>query len=147
MESTFGPSRDFSLSRIPRSSGQLKLFTFFFFFSFSPFLTFHFHHSFLFLFIIYYLKKPSLFARRISHSSLGEECEWLEVKFCRSLHAWPHLQPWDAASEAECGGGGGCCCSVTKSHPTLCDPMDCSLPGSCPSLSPVVCSDSRPLHR
>ena len=23
-----------------------------------------------------------------------------------------------------------CCCLVAKSHPTLCDPMDCSLPGS-----------------
>ena len=23
-----------------------------------------------------------------------------------------------------------CACSVTQSHPTLCDPMDCSLPGS-----------------
>jgi len=22
-----------------------------------------------------------------------------------------------------------CCCSVTKSCPTLCDPMDCSMPG------------------
>ena len=24
---------------------------------------------------------------------------------------------------------GTCCCSVTKSCPTLCDPMDCSTPG------------------
>ena len=23
-----------------------------------------------------------------------------------------------------------CCCSVAKSYPTLCDPMDCSTPGS-----------------
>ena len=23
-----------------------------------------------------------------------------------------------------------CCCSITQSHPTLCDPVDCSLPGS-----------------
>ena len=22
-----------------------------------------------------------------------------------------------------------CCCSVTKSYPTLCSPMDCSMPG------------------
>ena len=22
-----------------------------------------------------------------------------------------------------------CCCSVTQSGPTLCDPMDCSMPG------------------
>ena len=25
---------------------------------------------------------------------------------------------------------GGCCCIVTKLYPTLCDPMDCSMPGS-----------------
>ena len=24
----------------------------------------------------------------------------------------------------------GCCCSVGKLYPTLCDPMDCNLPGS-----------------
>ena len=35
------------------------------------------------------------------------------------------------------------CCSVTKSFPTLCDPMDCSTPDSlCPPLSPGVYSDS-----
>ena len=35
------------------------------------------------------------------------------------------------------------CCSVTKSCPTLCDPMDCSTPDSlCPPLSPGVYSDS-----
>ena len=22
-----------------------------------------------------------------------------------------------------------CCCSVSQSYPTLCDPMDCSMPG------------------
>ena len=37
-----------------------------------------------------------------------------------------------------------CCCSVTKWHPTLCDPMDCMqharLP--CPPLSAGVCSNS-----
>ena len=27
------------------------------------------------------------------------------------------------------GAWGLCCCSVTKPHPTLCDPMDCSMPG------------------
>ena len=30
----------------------------------------------------------------------------------------------------------GCCCSVTKSCLTLCNPMNCSRPGCCPSLSP-----------
>ena len=35
------------------------------------------------------------------------------------------------------------CCSVTQSCPTLCNPMDCSPPGSpVTSLSPGVCSDS-----
>ena len=28
------------------------------------------------------------------------------------------------------GALGSCCCSVTKTYPTLCDPMDCSRPGS-----------------
>ena len=38
-----------------------------------------------------------------------------------------------------------CCYSVTKSCPTLCDPMDCStLKFPCPSLSPGVCSNSCP---
>ena len=38
------------------------------------------------------------------------------------------------------------CCSVPSSCPTLCDPMDCSMPGfPCPSLSPGVCSNSCPL--
>ena len=41
-----------------------------------------------------------------------------------------------------------CChCSVAKSGPTLCDPMNCSMPGFCPSLSPGVCSNSCPLSQ
>ena len=40
-----------------------------------------------------------------------------------------------------------CCCSVTKSCPTLCDHMDCSTLGLCPSLSPGVCSNSYPLSQ
>ena len=37
-----------------------------------------------------------------------------------------------------------CCCSVAQSYLTLCNPMDCSLPGSipCPSPSPRVCWNS-----
>ena len=38
-------------------------------------------------------------------------------------------------------------CSVAKSCPTLCDPMNCSTPGSRLSLSPGVCSNSCPLSR
>ena len=34
------------------------------------------------------------------------------------------------------------CCSVFKSCLTLRNPMDYSMPGSCPSLSPGVCSNS-----
>ena len=35
-----------------------------------------------------------------------------------------------------------CSCSITKSCLTLCDPMDCSVPGSYPPLHSGVCSDS-----
>ena len=38
------------------------------------------------------------------------------------------------------------CFSTAQSCPILCDPMDCSSPGSCPSLSPRVCSNSCPLN-
>ena len=40
-----------------------------------------------------------------------------------------------------------CCCSVAKLCLTLCDPMDWSMPGFIPCLSPsaYVCSDSCPL--
>ena len=36
------------------------------------------------------------------------------------------------------------CSSVTQLCPTLCDPMNCSIPGLCPSPTPGVRSDSRP---
>ena len=41
-----------------------------------------------------------------------------------------------------------CCCSVTKSCPTLCNPMDCNAP-SFPILHYLleVCSNSRPLSQ
>ena len=39
------------------------------------------------------------------------------------------------------------CCSVTKSCPTLCDPMDCSTRLPCPSPSPGVFSNSCPLSQ
>ena len=39
------------------------------------------------------------------------------------------------------------CCSATRSCLTLCNPMECSMPGlPCPSLSPKVCSSSHPLN-
>ena len=38
-----------------------------------------------------------------------------------------------------------CCYSVAQSCPTLCDPLDYSMPGFHPSPSPRVCSNSCPL--
>ena len=40
-----------------------------------------------------------------------------------------------------------CCSSFAKSCTTLWDPMDCSMPGSCPPWSPEVGSDSRSLSQ
>ena len=40
-----------------------------------------------------------------------------------------------------------CCCSVTKACPILCDPINCSTPSLCPSLSPRVCWNSCPLSQ
>ena len=40
-----------------------------------------------------------------------------------------------------------CCCSVVKSCPTLCNPRDCSMPGSPVLHSPWVSSNSCPLSR
>ena len=40
-----------------------------------------------------------------------------------------------------------CCCSVTELCPTLCDPMDCSTPGSSVLHYSRVCSNSCPLSR
>ena len=37
------------------------------------------------------------------------------------------------------------CCSVAQSCPTLCNRMDCSMPGLCSSPSPEVCPSSCPL--
>ena len=39
-----------------------------------------------------------------------------------------------------------CCCSVATLCMTLCDPMDCSGSGPCPSPYPTVCSKSCPLN-
>ena len=39
------------------------------------------------------------------------------------------------------------CCSLTQSCPSLLDPMDCSMPGFHPLLSPRVCSNSCPLSQ
>ena len=36
------------------------------------------------------------------------------------------LEGWAGSGER---GSRGSCCSVTKSHPTLCDPIDCGTPG------------------
>ena len=40
------------------------------------------------------------------------------------------------------------CCSVAQSCPTLCSPMDCSMPGPpCSSPSPGICSNSCPVSQ
>ena len=36
-----------------------------------------------------------------------------------------------------------CCCLLAKWCPTLCDPMDCSTPGSSPPLSPRISNNSK----
>ena len=59
------------------------------------------------------------------------ECVWDDVGV-----------PWRGTSSCPTSG----CCWVTQSCPTLCDPMDCSTLGLCPSPSPGVCPSSCPLH-
>ena len=39
------------------------------------------------------------------------------------------------------------CCSFAQSCPTLCNPMDCSMPVPCPLPFPGVCSNSSSLSR
>ena len=58
--------------------------------------------------------------------------EWVATSFSRGSS-----QPRDSASLSWIGGQilyhsntCGCCCSVTQSCLSLCDPIDCSLPGS-----------------
>ena len=73
-----------------------------------------------------------------------------EVIFmCLAWYVGPEGQEftllWDGKGEQ--WGGGQCSRSVTKSCPTLCEPKNCSTPSSCPSLSPGVCSNSRPLSQ
>ena len=47
---------------------------------------------------------------------------------CRVNLLSPHSS--SLSSQSAVGGEGSCCCSVAQSYPTLCDPMDCSTPGS-----------------
>ena len=84
-------------------------------------------------------QEDSLEEGMATHSStLAWKTPWIEepgglqsIGLERVEHEWSNL----ACS----------CCSVTKWCPTLCDPMDCSTTGSCPPLSPRVCSKSCPL--
>ena len=41
-----------------------------------------------------------------------------------------HLGTWPSFSVKRLPSTGPSCCLVTQSHPTLCHPMDCNLPGS-----------------
>ena len=66
---------------------------------------------------------------------------------CRSIWPWHSLFMALSKASRRCTSmflPKVCCCSVTQLCPTLCDPMDCSMPG-CPSPSPGVCSNSCPL--
>ena len=60
---------------------------------------------------------------------------WSLVFLQPAVHQWAGRigagweKPWFAASDNVCGANTHCC-SVNKSYLTLCDPMDCSTPGS-----------------
>ena len=56
------------------------------------------------------------------HKTFMEKCSGLLA----SISSWSPSAPY---SMNTCLKARSCCCSVTKSCPTLCDPMDCSAPG------------------
>ena len=56
-------------------------------------------------------------AERLSSSNLGISCHVLVVWSGNIFNLWVTLYPYQN------------CCSVTKLCPTLCDPMNCSMPG------------------
>ena len=59
---------------------------------------------------------------------------------CRTWKPWAQGQWFHKQKSSLC-----CCCSVTKSCPTLCNPMSCSTPSSSVLLYLLVCSNSSPL--
>ena len=58
-------------------------------------------------------------------------CSVFNVSLFRCILKWPRYSM-------------NYCFLVTKLYLTLCDPMDCSILCSCPSLSPRICSNSCP---
>ena len=86
------------------------------------------------------------------------KCIWLvltppgylmaRLRIASSVFNWGIKDKRAAATQGRlfCDNGRSCCL-VYKMCPTLCDPVDCSMPGFpvCPSLSPGVCLNSCPL--
>ena len=66
-------------------------------------------------------------------------------RFCSSLTFAGNF--WCLILSSDQGSKRGCCCSVAKLCLTLCDPMNCSTLGTCPSISSRMCSDSCPLSQ
>ena len=80
---------------------------------------------------------PSMGSHRVGH-------DWSDL--AAAAESWGWDQDLNSGiSSPRVHTPGHCCCSVTKSGPTPCDPMDCSMPGfPCPSPSPRACSNSWP---
>ena len=90
-----------------------------------------------------YSKLQEVEVRRGRGSYKGEEISHHPTRAPNTRPCSPSLSPPSPPCPHLC-----CCCSVTKLHPTLCDPMDCSTPGlPVPSLSLSICPSSCPLNR
>ena len=55
---------------------------------------------------------------------------------------WTWLGDWTTTMYLVCCCSWGCCCSAVQSCLTVCNCMDCSMPGFSVSPSPGVCSNS-----
>ena len=63
----------------------------------------------------------------------GEDSLWCQLYYLtlsQNLSTLPFLTTYLSSLQTDTSLLGYCCCSVTKLFPTLCDPMDCSLPVS-----------------
>ena len=89
--------------------------------------------------------------KRIKQGLLGREEIKLSPQTLEQFFRQRCINTWDELPTNHC------CCSVTKSCPTLCDPVDCSMllwPHGLqhaqllrPSVSPRACSNSCPLNQ